>query len=838
MNTNTLTDEQKQKKQKRFFRDHFDELCDFIKNSDLTHDASPMHALLNAYDFDQYGKEQYLNDNHSEEETKLEFEKRKKNCKWSIIGVEERDVVLGIEIFFRLTSASSVFEESLGIEFSRYRDKLFDVYFELSRLSQEEKSKPIYKVDDGLPEQLEEIFRKETLLAQILKYYGIARSDKAYDIGESQTAFSSFAKKYSEVTKDQSCNNFIPALHLFRTVRNIYAVHRDKAEEEQNKDYATFSKFLSADVPGALRFLIYFYVTLCTLIDKAWSKAKSSEEYNRKKGFPIMSQPDNRNKDAFNLGNRLFSESIINVRVNIKFITLAGHTIKKVLMGNEEVSFQPGNDGSVIINGLTFSRKETPVFKVEFSQPKIKDKTYKADLWKHEIWNGTTIVFIEGEAPTYEYEEDEHVEPTGETEKSSIEDQEKATEGKAAKKADEVLYKLFTEQCDGWELQFKPYFSSERSDEEEHSCCLNGVEIKGVNNCIAIPEYVNRYNPFMQFKVTRVSDIFWKEFEEHGGGFIGIPKGLEYDIDSIPDNVAVFEDKKYWNIGDIFNYTTKNGITFKCAYKKEKECAIIDVDGEKKTVEKIEVPKYACGMLVSEIGEGAFADIETNEVILPDCVETVGKSAFAGSSIWRMRFPKRIKEISAYTFENCKNLQTFESDGQIESLGEYVFAGCKNLELIRLGGESMDIYSLEIHRPDAIIPKGAFMNCCKLKSAYLDVKQIKEKAFMGCTSLTKVDSAYSVKTQEFFIEEIGESAFALCFRLNSIFGADRSNFIALFERNPHRRKLVRVFEPCNNLSSSEKVYYYSHKWSWIIVLLGLVTDVFIFYWVGRFLGWW
>ena len=91
MNTNTQTKEQRQK---RFFREHFDELCEFITNSDLTHDGSPMHVLLNAYDFDQHGREKLMKKGSSKEKVEIEYEKRKANCKWRIQGIEERDVLL------------------------------------------------------------------------------------------------------------------------------------------------------------------------------------------------------------------------------------------------------------------------------------------------------------------------------------------------------------------------------------------------------------------------------------------------------------------------------------------------------------------------------------------------------------------------------------------------------------------------------------------------------------------------------------------------------------------------------------------------------------------------
>lgn len=832
MNTNTQTKEQRQK---RFFREHFEELRKFITNSDLTHDGSPMHALLKAYDFDKHGRELYMKegDGHSKEEAEIEFEKRKQSCKWETKGVEERDILSGIETFFSLTSASSGFEESLAAEFSTYRDLIFDVYFKLPPPFQEMKSKHVYEVDKRLSGLLEEIFRQEKLLAQILKYFGIARNDNGYGIGESQSAFESFAKKYSEVAKDESCNNFDTAFHLLRTVRNIYAVHGDKTEEEQKKDYVSFSKFLYANVPGALRFLIYFYVTLCTLVNRAWRKANELEENNRKKGFPIMSQSNYKSKNSFNLVNPLFTESNINVCVNVKFIPLTGQTIESVFNAGQTVDVQPEKDGSVMICGLKFSREKTLVFVVNFSQPKHQEKTYKANLCNHKIWDGTTIVFSEGEGETYEYEEDV---PTGEAEKPSITDQEKAAEGNASKEEEKVSYNPITQYCDGWRLEFWPGFYSETSDEEEHTCYLYSITSKGYKNRIVIPQYTYRNNPFIEFRVDFIHRNFWNELGKYGGVLVGIPENIDYDIDHVPDNVDVFTSKN-WYPDEKFSFKAKDGHVFKCEYKKDDECSIIGLEEgkEKLTAEIIEIPRYACGLLVTGIGDKAFVGVKANEIILPNSVQAIGKGAFSGSSIWRMCFPENVREINAHMFENCELLQTFETLGEIEDLGEYAFAGCKALELVNLKSlrsKSQTRYSLEIHRPNRIIPKGAFLNCHKLKSVYLDVKQIKEKAFMGCTGLTEVNSYVSVENENFFTEEIGESAFAHCVLLDSIFGADKSNFIALFERNPHRKKLVRVFEPNEELLHVDRFSYIINR------LVGVVIVAVTIYWVGRYFGWW
>ena len=192
-------------------------------------------------------------------------------------------------------------------------------------------------------------------------------------------------------------------------------------------------------------------------------------------------------------------------------------------------------------------------------------------------------------------------------------------------------------------------------------------------------------------------------------------------------------------------------------------------------------------------------------------------------------------------FEDCELLQIFETCGEIEDLGEYAFAGCKALELVNLKSmrsQSETRYSLEIHRPDGQVPKGAFMNCHKLKSAYLDVKQIKEMAFMGCTGLTEVSSYVSVSSEGFFTEEIGERAFARCDNMKSLFGVNRSEFIDAFDRSPHRKKLVRLFEPIDEQLPEERLIYIMSRWRSITGLVALVIDAAIIYWIGRYFGWW
>lgn len=853
MDTGTPTKEQKQK---RFFHDHFEELRLFINNTDLTNSASSMNALINAYDYDYKGREELKKKGWTEEGIKEEYSKRKEKCKWEIKGIEDKDILLGIEAFFLLTSTTSgCIHESYAGGFASWRDNIFDTYFK------HEQSDHTKLIDPELLELLENIFKKEELLAQFLKYFGVADKEKSYTIGNLEEEFKIFAYRFEAVARDPSCKFFIKPFELFRNIRNIYAVHLDRPASVLNEELATFAKFYVAIVLGALRFLIYFYVSLCTLLNRAWLKIEQLEPNLLKDAKPSMAKPNPLCRNGYTYHaftcdyDKLFRDS--NVRVNVKFVPRKGNAVKSIKLPDGKVVNPDGSDGYVIEN-LTFNRAESPVFEVKFSSAQKEGNYSFTHIGK--VWDGATIVFKQGDDPAIEYEEAEdttvidNAESVPNQAEGPVVDRiEKAVGQNNTQKAKRESYDDITwNSWKGYELVFRSDISFSESEQEKPNYSLWEVK-QCYTKRIIVPRDIVEKQSMRWHEVKYVDRSFWDNLES--GTIVILPEGVDCNCYGVKD-VEVYV-KKHYSVDEVFSYTSRNGLVFKCKYIDGKsdeygECSIIDIDLEegKEMPEIIVVPEYACGLLVTEIGVYAFAGVDTSEIKLPYKVRTIGEGAFAGSTIWRMRFPFNIHEIDAHTFEGCKNLQTFESDARIWRLGEYAFAGCTKLEFVRLNQvETNDIEtndtscSLRVVLPDGQIPKGAFKDCCSLKSAFIDVKQIKAEAFCGCKHLTVVRSYDSVTQKEFRIEEIGERAFAECDSLNIIFGVKREEFIKCYEEVPHRRKLVHVFgNPLEGLPHFV-IFFKNHpKLTVLLNIIAVVVSIIIYYWIGRWIGtcfgWW
>lgn len=840
---------------KEILREEFDYLFKFITDSDLSKSSSSMHPLLHAYDFDDEGRKKLKDEGKTEEEIKIEYQRRKDECKWEIQGIEDLDIMLGIEAFFQLTSESSgCIPKELVPQFAKFRKSIFDTYIEQLHRAPEEKGKLI---DDNLLNELENIFKNETLLAQILKYFGIADEEKTYHIGELEIVFKDFAYRYKEVTKDFSCVAFLRPFRLLRTVRNIYAIHKDRSASQLNKDFVDFSKFYVANVIGALRFSIYFYITLCTLINRAWRKVKSVENNNLKHGKPTMNNPQvlrippkDREYPPFTLKKKLFEDS--KVKVNFEFHPLPGHLVERISFKDNSIDFQSGSDGCIDLGNYTLGRTDYVEFRVKLSS--MKDmQLYVEKLDTRKIWDGSTIVFRQDEAPVIINEEEKKIRGVNQMkpEPAAIQAEKPADKVKTLE-PERIDDEIITSWSGYWQLKFRPGVATEESN-EVFDCVLDEIEKIGYDNSrIVVPDEV--WGQQRRYKVTSVSSLFWSKLKDINVVII-IPKDLHL-THPVPNNVEVFTKKNY-SVDEEFCYKAKSGLTFKCKYIDSKgddygNCSIIGIDLEngEETSQTIVVPEYACGLRLTEINARAFEGNKADEILLPYSVRSIGDGAFAGSSIWRMRFPSGIQQINAHMFENCENLQTFKSDGTIKSIGEYAFAGCKGLELVRFGNHTGSIRpSLIISSPDGQIPEGAFMNCCQLESARIDVKRIKARAFEGCTNLRYVDSDLrKVSDYDFSIEEIGESAFAEC-PIEDLFGASKNDFIWNYESNPNRKKLVRIFDSYKEVSDSEKtpqkypksvriLIDMQNRHTSVFFIIYLLIDGILIYLFGKYVSWW
>ena len=121
------------------------------------------------------------------------------------------------------------------------------------------------------------------------------------------------------------------------------------------------------------------------------------------------------------------------------------------------------------------------------------------------------------------------------------------------------------------------------------------------------------------------------------------------------------------------------------------------------------------------------------KVTLLPGVQTIGKSAFAGTGIEEISLPESVTSIGNYAFANCDNLPEVVIPETVTNIGEGAFSDCENVEKV--------VWSDKLTE----IPKYTFKNCVSLKDInFGNVQSIGTSAFDTCTSLTSVNIPDSV----------------------------------------------------------------------------------------------
>ncbi len=134
----------------------------------------------------------------------------------------------------------------------------------------------------------------------------------------------------------------------------------------------------------------------------------------------------------------------------------------------------------------------------------------------------------------------------------------------------------------------------------------------------------------------------------------------------------------------------------------------------------------------------------TGVLVVPDGVEEIGGSAFAGAAFETVRFPKSLRGVDKFAFAGCKSLKRVEipEDSALVDVGQHSFVGCKALEtfdwpksLKQIGGS-------------------AFSDCASLKSltGATSLESIGDSAFSDCKALATVELPNGLR-------EIGAAAF-------------------------------------------------------------------------------
>lgn len=137
--------------------------------------------------------------------------------------------------------------------------------------------------------------------------------------------------------------------------------------------------------------------------------------------------------------------------------------------------------------------------------------------------------------------------------------------------------------------------------------------------------------------------------------------------------------------------------------------------------------------------ESFYSTTSLREIILPDTLEIIEKSAFKNSGVQEITLPPSVI-INENAFEASSLLRVLSIDRQsakVGMIGEYAFSDCISLEEVHLPSET---YSLQ---------KGVFSGCTNLASVKFndELYSIGEEAFYGCTLLKEItlpDSLLSI----------------------------------------------------------------------------------------------
>ncbi|MBQ2790099.1 MAG: leucine-rich repeat domain-containing protein, partial [Thermoguttaceae bacterium] len=152
------------------------------------------------------------------------------------------------------------------------------------------------------------------------------------------------------------------------------------------------------------------------------------------------------------------------------------------------------------------------------------------------------------------------------------------------------------------------------------------------------------------------------------------------------------------------------------------------------------------GLLLSKDGKTLYAcpPARGGEVVVPDGVVTIAKSAFYGGAVESVVLPQTLEIIDASAFNFCNALKSVVGAPQaLETIGASAFANCRRLERFDWP-ENLQV-----------IGNGAFNSCTSLTSAQIkSARRVGERAFWNCAKLTTLELPSETR-------EIGANAFEL-----------------------------------------------------------------------------
>lgn len=178
---------------------------------------------------------------------------------------------------------------------------------------------------------------------------------------------------------------------------------------------------------------------------------------------------------------------------------------------------------------------------------------------------------------------------------------------------------------------------------------------------------------------------------------------------------------------------------------------------------------------VEEIVERAFYNSKVSDVTLPESLQRLGRSAFAGCGSMRsIVLQSSFTAIPVAAFEDCKSLEEIELPASVTRLEERAFHECNALRALRcapgqlrqVGKQAFDrcyeLTNLDLSGVTVIEEKVCY-ECKALRSVQLNpnLASIGKEAFRRCKSLLQFDVPSQVSTVE-------KEAFRECTSLSEV----------------------------------------------------------------------